>query len=112
MATLLLALGLYLSQGLKIGDLDAGAPELRPDSVYNQDNRFITENYSTSSDVLVVMVKTPKDGIVAFDVQNSIDQLEWQLQHLDGVQSTLSLAGVTKRIMTGINEGQLKNGTR
>ncbi len=107
-AGVLVVLGLYQSQQLKIGDLDAGAPELRPDSVYNQDNRFITNNYSTSSDVLVVMVKTPKDGVVLFDVQDRIDRLEWQLQRLDGVQSTLSLAGISKRIMAGINEGNPK----
>ncbi|MEA1136034.1 RND family transporter, partial [Klebsiella pneumoniae] len=50
--------GLWYSQNLKIGDLDQGAPELRPDSRYNKDNNFIISNYSTSSDVLVVMVKT------------------------------------------------------
>ena len=54
--------GLWYSQNLKIGDLDQGAPELRPDSRYNQDNSFIINNYSTSSDVLVVMVKTPREG--------------------------------------------------
>ena len=41
--------GLWYSQNLKIGDLDQGAPELRPDSRYNKDNNFIISNYSTSS---------------------------------------------------------------
>ncbi len=54
--------GLWYSQNLKIGDLDQGAPELRPDSRYNKDNNFIISNYSTSSDVLVVMVKTKAEG--------------------------------------------------
>ena len=35
-----------------------GAPELRPDSRYNLDNAFLTENYSTSTDVFVTMVET------------------------------------------------------
>jgi len=34
--------GFVVSQRLKIGDLDAGAPELRADSRYNRDNAFIT----------------------------------------------------------------------
>ena len=51
-------------ENLKIGDLDQGAPELRPDSRYNKDNNFIISNYSTSSDVLVVMVKTFTSPIV------------------------------------------------
>jgi predicted RND superfamily exporter protein len=45
---------------LQIGDLDPGAPELRPDSRYNRDNAFIVANYASSSDVFVVMVKTPE----------------------------------------------------
>ena len=46
------AAGFAASLHLKIGDLDQGAPELRPDSRYNLDNDFIIRNYSTSSDVL------------------------------------------------------------
>ncbi|WP_219727423.1 hypothetical protein, partial [Vibrio vulnificus] len=57
-ALLMLGGGLWYGKHLKIGDLDQGAPELRPDSRYNLDNDFIIRNYSTSSDVLVVMVKT------------------------------------------------------
>ena len=37
-------------QRLKIGDLDPGAPELRPSSRYNQDNAYITSHYALSSD--------------------------------------------------------------
>lgn len=104
-ATTTAAGGFYLSQDLKVGDLDAGAPELRADSVYNLDNRYITENYSSSSDVLVVMVKTPNDGVVSYETQDLIDQLDWTLRHQPGVQSTVSLSGLTKKVMVGINEG-------
>ncbi|MBT8450106.1 MAG: MMPL family transporter, partial [Gammaproteobacteria bacterium] len=57
-ALVLCATGLYFSQFLKIGDLDEGAPELRPDSRYNMDNAYIVNNYSTSTDVFVVMATT------------------------------------------------------
>ena len=52
------AIGIYGGQNLKIGDLDPGAPELHPDSRYNLDNQFITDNYATSSDIMVVLVET------------------------------------------------------
>jgi predicted RND superfamily exporter protein len=65
LALLAMVGGLWYGHNLKIGDLDQGAPELRPDSRYNQDNGFIINNYSTSSDVLVVMVKTPAEGCSA-----------------------------------------------
>src|SRR5690606_27820212 len=35
----------YQKANLQIGDLDQGAPELRPDSRYNKDNDFIINNY-------------------------------------------------------------------
>src|SRR3990167_7789323 len=54
-------IGLYYMKDLKIGDLDKGAPEFHPDSRYNLDNDFIISNYSTSADVLVIMVKTTPD---------------------------------------------------
>jgi len=57
-AALMACAGYAVSLKLKVGDLDAGAPELRPDSRYNRDNGFITQHYGASSDVFAVMVKT------------------------------------------------------
>lgn len=62
MGALLLATGCLMSARLSIGDLDPGAPELRPDSRYNRDVAFLNAAYGASSDVLAVMVKTP-DGV-------------------------------------------------
>ena len=61
-SALMLAFGVYAGHHLKIGDLDAGAPELRASSRYNQDNAYITANYSLSSDQFAVIVKTEKEG--------------------------------------------------
>lgn len=100
--------GLWYSQNLKIGDLDQGAPELRPDSRYNQDNKFIIDNYSTSSDVLVVMVKTKSEGCSTFAAMAPIDELMWKMQNTPGVQSAVSLVTVSKQMIKGMNEGNLK----
>ncbi len=67
--------GLWYSQNLKIGDLDQGAPELRPDSRYNQDNNFIISNYSTSSDVLVIMELRWQDAYHQFSAAENEQQL-------------------------------------
>lgn len=100
--------GLWYSQNLKIGDLDQGAPELRPDSRYNQDNAFIINHYSTSSDVLVVMVKTPREGCSAYTTMSAINELAWKLENTPGVQSAISLVTVSKQVIKGMNEGNLK----
>lgn len=104
----LAGLGLYQSQGLKIGDLDAGAPELRTDSRYNLDNAFITSNYTTSTDIFVVMVQSAKDKCSDYRTLDAIDQLQWRLQQLPGVQSGRSLVNHTKQVIAGYNEGNIK----
>ena len=100
--------GLWYGQNLKIGDLDQGAPELRPDSRYNQDNNFIINNYSTSSDVLVVMVKTGPEGCSTHEALAPVDELMWKMENTPGVQSAISMVTVSKQVIKGMNEGNLK----
>ena len=107
-AALLTALGVATGHHLKIGDLDAGAPELRPGSRYNRDNAFITANYSLSSDQFAVIVKTGKEGCLKYETLIEADRLAWQLQQLDGVQTTVSLPDAVRRITAGSNEGSPK----
>jgi hypothetical protein len=103
-----LGLGLYYKQGLKVGDLDQGAPELRADSRYNKDNAYIIDNYSTSADVLVVMVKTEEEQCTQYNVLRAMDNLQWELQNTPGVQSSASLADVSKIVTKALNEGNWK----
>lgn len=104
----LLVAGLYGSQDLKIGDLDKGAPELRPDSRYNLDNRYITDNYSTSSDVFVVMVTTAEEQCSSFTTLSLVDRFQFYLEGVKGVQSSISLSDVSERVTAGLNEWNLK----
>lgn len=100
--------GLYQSQSLKIGDLDAGAPELRQDSRYNLDNAYMVSNYSTSSDVFLVMVETSKEQCNSYKVMDAIDRFMWYMENVPGVQSTVSMVTVSKLVTKGMNEGNLK----
>ena len=102
------AAGFYFKQDLKIGDLDRGAPELRPDSRYNLDNDFIISNYSTSSDILVVMVKTGVEACSNYPVMRAMDNLQWVLENTPGVESTASLVSVSKIVTKALNEGNFK----
>jgi predicted RND superfamily exporter protein len=107
-AGVLLAVSFVLAQKVKVGDLDPGAPELRASSSYNVDNAFITANYSTSADVLVVMVEMPEQMCSSYSVLEPIDRLQWTLENVPGVQSAQSLVTAVKRIQAGFNEGNLK----
>ncbi|MBS0454861.1 MAG: MMPL family transporter [Proteobacteria bacterium] len=107
-AALLLVLGLAASTRLQIGDLDAGAPELRADSRYNRDNAYITAHYALSSDVFAVIVKTAKEGCLKYPTLVEADRLAWTLQQVPGVQTTVSLANAVRQITAGSNDGSPK----
>jgi hypothetical protein len=107
-AAALLVLGLYFSQSMKIGDLDAGAPELRPDSRYNLDNAYMVENYSTSTDLFVIMAKTAVDTCSQYQNLVWVDQFQWHLNNVDGVQEVKSVVDVSKFGLFGMNEGSIK----
>ena len=101
----LAAAGSHKATQMKVGDLHQGVPELREDSRYNLDTAVITDKFSIGVDILTVIAETEKDGCVNYDVMHAIDQLEWQLSNIDGVQSAVSLASVAKKINAGYNEG-------
>jgi predicted RND superfamily exporter protein len=100
--------GFIVSKDLQIGDLDPGAPELRPDSRYNQDVAYVIDNYSVSTDIFAVIVKTPADGCVSHEHLSLANELEWRLRQLEGVEDIRGLNVRTREIMMGINEGYPK----
>lgn len=101
----LLAIGLWQSQHLAIGDLHAGVPELRQDARYNQDSFFITDHFSIGTDIIGVVAETVKDGCVHPEVMRRIDQFDWEMQNVAGVHSTVSLPAVSKKVNAAYNEG-------
>ncbi len=103
-----LAFGMVVRQDLQIGDLDAGAPELRPDSRYNLDSAYMTDNYSASSDVFVVMLKTPKEGNSNYHAVVAAKRLQAELEELPGVQGTISYVDYLAKMNSALSEGNLK----
>lgn len=107
-AAVLAAGGLAVGSQLKIGDLDPGAPELRADSRYNRDVAFLNAHYGASSDVFAIMVKTPEGACTDYETLMRVDALEWELQQIPGVESTNTLAHLTRRVLIGLNEGDFR----
>ncbi|MFV8817746.1 efflux RND transporter permease subunit [Haliea sp. E17] len=105
LAALGFAVGVVGGLNMKVGDLDAGAPELRPDSRYNLDSAFITSNYAVSTDILVVMVETPVQGCGLYENLRLIDRFDWFMENVPGVQSAVSMADVVRLTAMALNEG-------
>jgi len=100
--------GIYLGQKICIGDLGKGAPELRENSRYNQDNAYMVTHYASSSDVFVVIVKTPPNEGILYKNVMKMGALETELRQLPGVESTHSITSMSKFFIVGITEGNLK----
>lgn len=108
LAALGFGLGYVGGLDLKIGDLDEGAPELHPDSRYNLDNKFIVDNYATSSDILMVLVETETEACSKYENMAVIDRFGWEMENVPGVETAISLTMVTKQVLMGFSEGNLK----
>lgn len=107
-ALALVATGYLASREMRIGDLDPGAPELRPDSRYNHDSAFINRNFGLSSDQFAVVVKTSPGKINSFESLLEMDRLEESLRRLPGVQTTVSVGSLTRVFTAGNSENNPK----
>ncbi|MEM1140802.1 MAG: MMPL family transporter, partial [Pseudomonadota bacterium] len=104
----LFAFSFVQSQGRHIGDLHAGAPELRPDARYNIDSAVVSDKFSVGLNLLTVVMETPKDACIKYDYMNYVDQFSWHMSNVPGVVSVASLPVVAKEINAGWNEGNPK----
>jgi len=100
--------GYWKGRETPIGDTQAGVPELRPDSRYNQDSNLISSKFSIGTDVINVIVETKADGCIDHRIMDGIDRFGWHMRNVEGVRDVLSLAGVSKVVSAGWNEGSLK----
>ena len=100
--------GEWQAREIRIGDTQAGVPELRQNSRYNIDSRVIAEKFSIGVDVLSVIVETVPNGSVDYDVVSLMDRFEGQIRQVPGVQSVISLPSMAKILNAGFSEGSLK----
>ena len=105
---ILFTAGYWQSQQLKIGDLHEGAPSLHEDSRYNLDTKLITDSFAISVDYINIMVETVPSACTEHDIMDRIDQFQWLMENVPGVQSAVSLASVSKSINAAYNEGNQK----
>lgn len=98
----------YVARDLKIGELHAGVPELRPDSRYNRDSAAIVENFAIGVDVLKVIAESKADGCIDHGVIDNIDRFAWRMENAPGVQSTISLPKLQRKVFDSYNESNPK----
>lgn len=108
LTSILFVLGSMQASKMKIGDLHAGAPALHESSRYNQDTFLITDKFEITVDYISVIVETSAEACTDFDTMTAIDDFQWRMENIPGVQSAISLASVAKQVNAGYNEGNPK----
>jgi predicted RND superfamily exporter protein len=105
----LLFVGSYIvAMDMKIGDSEAGVPELRPEARYNQDALYIANKFSLGVDLLTVVAETvPNACTENYQVMETIDRFAWQLRNVEGVQKVITLPMAAKVVNAGWNEGNI-----
>ncbi|HYQ53014.1 RND family transporter [Pseudomonas sp. NPDC089396] len=106
-SVLLLGVAMFKARQLEVGDIGAGAPELRADSRYNQDNAKIVASYSIGLDVLAVFVQARQveEACLSPAVMRAVEAFDFKMRSVTGVQSVQSVAGFGKTVIAGNNEG-------
>ncbi|MFJ2334005.1 efflux RND transporter permease subunit [Pseudomonas helleri] len=104
----LLSYGYHARQALEIGDLDKGAPEFRPQARYNLDNAYLLSHYTTSTDIYVVIFKTPQEQCGRFAAADLANRFERVMREVPGVESVQSLYNVMRFKIMASNEGNPK----
>ncbi|MCS3835686.1 hypothetical protein HNR03_000266 [Pseudomonas sp. JAI111] len=100
--------GFIVSLGVSVGDLDPGAPELRENSIYNQDVAFINKSFGVSSDQFAVIVKTKNGFCDRYESLIEGERLTARLRQIPGVQLTSSLAETVRSAIGAGYEGDPK----
>jgi predicted RND superfamily exporter protein len=109
LSTLAVSVGALVFFGQPVvGDVHIGVPELRPESRYNQDAAFFQNNYSVSTDILQVIAEGPANSCLNYDDVKRIDELDYRLQGVPGVRSTLFMGHLMRDANVLFNEGNPK----
>jgi predicted RND superfamily exporter protein len=110
LTVIILAIGGYYGQFLKVGDAKPGTPILWPDSEYNRATASMNEKFP-GTDQLFVIVEGAENDII--EQPESIRLMEGFMRHMEvlpEVGGTVSLASVTPRVNEVLHYGDPKWG--
>ncbi len=101
--------GYFKAQEMKIGDSEAGVPELRPEARFNQDAIAISSSFALGIDVINVIVEARPDACtLSYPVMEVVDRFSWHMSNIEGVQQVISLPMAAKIVNAGWNEGNIR----
>lgn len=101
--------GFQEAKNMKIGDSEAGVPELRPEARFNQDALAISQRFALGIDAINVIVEARPDACtLSSEVMQLVDRFSWHMANVEGVQQVISLPMAAKIVNAGWNEGNIR----
>ena len=89
---MLITLGGYIvGRQAQIGDVGTGAPELRHNSLYNRDARYIQNHYGTGDNKFIIFADSKPYQCSSLPELTTIDRLGWVLEQLPEVKTVASM---------------------
>ena len=104
----ILAWAFWMYPRLIIGDTQAGVPELKANSRYNQDSNAIAGNFAIGVDILKVIAEAKPYGCLDGKVIDAVDRFTWRMQNTPGVLSAIALPVLARQARSLWNEGSPK----
>jgi predicted RND superfamily exporter protein len=98
----------FAAQNLVIGDLHQGAPELRPNSRFNQDTVFLLNHFGNGADTLLVFATGPADSCMVKEDVDAIDDFVDSMRNVSGIHGTLALPFIMKFTNSFLNEADVR----
>lgn len=84
-----------------------GVPELKPDSRFNQDARFIANHFALGVNQLNVIAESKPNSCIRYEIMAEMDRFAWHMKNLEGVRETLTMLDLVKLAYVGLSEGRL-----
>jgi len=105
----LLAFGISQARHRHIGDLGTGVPELKPDARYNLDVEMIVSHFAIGVDNLQIIAEAKAEDdedspCVDREVMERVEDFEFQMRQIEGVQTVRSLSGFVKSMTQSFAE--------
>jgi uncharacterized protein len=94
----------WKAQDMKYGDSQAGVPELRPDSRYNNDSNAVQANFAIGTDIMKVIAEADPEACIHYEVMEQIDRFGWRLENTEGVSSIASLPWAARKVNAAFSE--------
>ena len=104
----IMALGVYFSGHLKVGDTEAGAALLFRDHPYNEAFRFFNRTFVGATQLVIIAEGKEEGAIKSFESLSVMEDFQRYMETEGGAGGTLTFTNMIKRIYRMFHEGHPK----